>query len=62
MRVGETATEAGRTHPTGMHSCFHSFHSCRVEGTHRVLFHRVTSSRGLLNLKIPRPDFAWKTF
>ena len=23
MRAGETATEAGGTHPTGNHSCFH---------------------------------------
>ena len=22
MHVGETATEAGGTHPTGMHSCY----------------------------------------
>ena len=24
VRAGETATEADGTHPTGMHSCFHS--------------------------------------
>ena len=59
MHAGETATEVGGTYPTGMHSCFHSFQSCHVEDTHHVLFHRVTSSRGLLNLKkTPRQEFA----
>ena len=25
MRAGETATEAGGMHPTGMHSCFQNY-------------------------------------
>ena len=25
VRAGETATEGGSTHPTGMHSCFYLF-------------------------------------
>ena len=62
VRAGETTTEAGGTHPTGIHSCFHSFQSCLVGDTHRVLFHHVTSSRGLLNLKTPRQSLLEKRF